>query len=100
MVDEAIAKELNLTGLAQPLCLRWTSDQVREEENSQIISFEIAGQLENKRYQLKNVRTVKALSLPKQTIDLTELQQRFPHLSGAYFVAVQKCGTQITHRRR
>lgn len=83
LLDSTIAEELNLKGPTKPLCLQWTSEQSRTEENSQMVSVSVSGACDtDKSFTLQDVRTVTNLSLPRQTIDMTELAERYPHLKG------------------
>ena len=83
MVEEEVADELGLSGSPDPLCLKWTGDTVRVEQNSRRVSMEIsASAVNSKKYQLQNVRTVKSLSLPVQSVDRTELEKQYEYLRG------------------
>lgn len=81
LLDQSVAEQLELSGLVQPLCLQWTNDETRTENESQSVTLTIAGQYINaKSFELKNVRTVRHLGLSDQTIDAYELMERYPHL--------------------
>lgn len=83
LVDQELADELNLEGTASPLCLRWTGGDQRYEKNSRLVNLNIAGvRTETKKFQLNEVRTVKELLLPYQSLDMQELSQIYPHLEG------------------
>lgn len=43
LLEEDIANQLQLDGIPDSLCLKWTGDTVRIEKHSQRISFEISG---------------------------------------------------------
>lgn len=82
MIEESAAAELQLEGAPESLCLKWTADQVREEKDSRRVSLEISGaNAESRKYWLHDVRTVKSLSLPRQSVDSQELVKRYPYLS-------------------
>lgn len=78
LIEEQIINDLNLTGVTEPLCLRWTGNVERNEENSSRLCVTVAGP--NQRKFAADVRTVKYLSLPKQTVDIKELARYFPYL--------------------
>ncbi|XP_065078253.1 uncharacterized protein LOC135701397 [Ochlerotatus camptorhynchus] len=62
-------------------CLRWTGGTERHEADSHIYNLHIAGgKNESKKFLLSDVRTVKALLLPQQTMDMAKLSQLYPHL--------------------
>ncbi|XP_058816141.1 uncharacterized protein LOC131679426 [Topomyia yanbarensis] len=83
LLDSGLADELQLDGEVSPLCLRWTGGKERHEESSRIVDVGISGVNGNtKVFNLRNVRTVGELQLPRQTLDITELSQLYPHLRG------------------
>ncbi|XP_058828066.1 uncharacterized protein LOC131687975 [Topomyia yanbarensis] len=83
LIDAALAAELNLNGIAEPLCLRWTSTQSRSENDSVRLSIEISGTGENhKKYRLQEVHTVSNLDLFHQSINMKELAKQHPYLRG------------------
>ncbi|XP_062711977.1 uncharacterized protein LOC134289698 [Aedes albopictus] len=83
LLDQEIADKLQLEGAERPLCLRWTGGTERCETNSRIYNLQIAGPKEgNKRFDLNDVRTVKDLMLPQQTLDMCKLSEQFQHLRG------------------
>ncbi|XP_062704082.1 uncharacterized protein LOC134286483 [Aedes albopictus] len=82
LIEQSLARELEIEGPTVPLCLRWTANMTRTEDESQIVSLEVSEMGQNKRFQLMNVRTVDCLNLPSQTLRFTELQQDHPHLKG------------------
>lgn len=81
LIDTDIANQLRLTGPNENLCLQWTNNQVRTENDSKKVNVSISRQGGNK-YELKNVRTVKGLKLPEQTMNIDSLAERYPHLKG------------------
>lgn len=78
LMDESLAKQLDVNGIHSPLCLRWTGGMERSEENSQKLTIEISGG--NQRRMNMNVCTVKSLNLPIQSLDYQMLSQRYRHL--------------------
>ncbi|XP_062557324.1 uncharacterized protein LOC134222196 [Armigeres subalbatus] len=82
LVDEEIAKELGVTGETLPLCLQWTANVKRVEANSQQVALEISGEGGEARFPLRDVRTVRKLDLPRQSLRYSELAQVFPYLQG------------------
>ncbi|XP_062714236.1 uncharacterized protein LOC134291009 [Aedes albopictus] len=82
LVDEEIAKELGVTGQPLPLCLQWTSNVKRVESDSQQVALEISGEKSHCKFALKDVRTVRKLDLPRQSLRYAELADAFPYLKG------------------
>lgn len=69
LLDQEIANQLNLEGPMEDLCLRWTGDVFRTEENSRRVTLSISGRPPNSRqYKLSGVRTVQKLDLPVQSL--------------------------------
>lgn len=70
LVEEKIAAELDLDGPPSDLCLRWTNDISRVEENSKRVNIDISGVHSNsKMFKMHGVNTVKHLQLPSQTVN-------------------------------
>lgn len=90
MIDSTLAAELDLNSQPDPLCLQWTGDKRRYEENSRKFSIEISGIGGNhKKYRLQEVHTVSNLGLFQQSLDVEDLSKKYEHLRGvpveAYF---------------
>ncbi|XP_058446466.1 uncharacterized protein LOC131427358 [Malaya genurostris] len=84
LLDSDLAKELGLQGERDPLCLSWTANVSREESDSlRIAEIEISKPANcDKRYRMTNVRTVKSLELPTQSLDFDDLAEKFTYLRG------------------
>ncbi|XP_062541454.1 uncharacterized protein LOC134209488 [Armigeres subalbatus] len=81
-LDESIAQQLGVTGVVEPLTLKWTGNVTRQESKSQKIQLEISGKAGKTKYKLVGAHTVGNLSLPSQSLRYQELAQIFPHLRG------------------
>ncbi|XP_053692620.1 uncharacterized protein LOC128741069 [Sabethes cyaneus] len=81
LMDQELADELNLTGEPRPLCLKWTGGTHRSEPESRSVNIDVSG-LKGKRFHLEDVRTVKELQLPPQTLDVKQLQAENRYLEG------------------
>ncbi|XP_058827651.1 uncharacterized protein LOC131687579 [Topomyia yanbarensis] len=79
LILDDLTKDLGLQGPVSPLCIKWTNDSVHEDNESQSVCFKISGDNEI-RYQMESVRTVKKLSLPRQTLDYKDLHENYNHL--------------------
>ncbi|XP_062712316.1 uncharacterized protein LOC115269769 [Aedes albopictus] len=82
LIDEELTRELGVDGRSVPLCITWTGNVSRMEENSKQLRLDISGVDKGKRLNLDDVRTVKKLALPGQTLRLDDLRDRFPYLNG------------------
>ncbi|XP_062715269.1 uncharacterized protein LOC115260558 [Aedes albopictus] len=81
LLDQELANLLELDGAERPLCLRWTGGTERCEPDSRAYNLQIAGAKErSKRFDINDVRTVKELKLPSQTLDMTKFSQEYSHL--------------------
>lgn len=83
LLDQDLADKLELDGAERPLCLRWTGGTERCEPNSRAYNLQISGIREgSQRFDLNDVRTVKDLMLPQQSLDMAQLSEKYPHLRG------------------
>ncbi|XP_055622946.1 uncharacterized protein LOC129766440 [Toxorhynchites rutilus septentrionalis] len=83
LLDHDLMEELGLDGTESPLCLRWTGGTERYEKDSRITHVSIAGTQDGaKRFKLNEVRTVKELQLPYQSLNTDEMRIKYPHLRG------------------
>ncbi|XP_031337274.1 uncharacterized protein LOC116166463 [Photinus pyralis] len=80
LIDQDLADELHMDGPQRTLTIQWTNNQVRQQDDSRIVSFSIIGQQKNKKYQLRRVWTMKEMSLPTQSINSSEMMERFTYL--------------------
>lgn len=71
-----------MKGTPEKLSLRWTNGTVRHESESMRVVVTISGEGENQhKYQLRDVRTVQSLDLPRQNINKVSLVKKYPYLS-------------------
>lgn len=80
LISQEVAEKIGASGPKQSLCLQWTSNVKRIEDNSQKLTLQISGKSDGKLHQLK-CRTVNNLSLPQQSLQYQELCLRYPHLN-------------------
>jgi transposase InsO family protein len=81
LIDEDIADKLELPGTEDPLCIRWTGNTFKSENNSKRVNLQISGVGAGmKKFQLKNIRTISNLGLPRQSLDVLMLKKQFPYL--------------------
>ncbi|XP_062541849.1 uncharacterized protein LOC134209841 [Armigeres subalbatus] len=67
LVEDAVARELDARGLAEPLVVTWTGNVKRFETTSKRVNLMISARESDEKLPLKDVRTVAELKLPKQT---------------------------------
>lgn len=81
LMNDSVRKRLGVEGTPAPLCLSWTGDITRKENDSRRLTLEIQGIGPNcRRFPLPDVRTVEDLDLPAQSLSMSALRQRYPHL--------------------
>ncbi|XP_053686412.1 uncharacterized protein LOC128735954 [Sabethes cyaneus] len=83
LMEEDLAKELNLRGEKHPLCLRWTADTCRYEKDATRVSLDISGTYHGcPKNSLTDVYTVKELKLPLQSLSMRKLADKYGYLNG------------------
>ncbi|XP_055633605.1 uncharacterized protein LOC129773952 [Toxorhynchites rutilus septentrionalis] len=82
LAERSLVEELGVEGPNVPLCLKWTANMTRTEDESQIVSLEVSEIDRNNRFHLVNVRTVESLNLPSQTLCFEKVLEDHPHLKG------------------
>uniref|UniRef100_A0AAG5DPK9 Integrase catalytic domain-containing protein n=1 Tax=Anopheles atroparvus TaxID=41427 RepID=A0AAG5DPK9_ANOAO len=84
-IEHELLSELGLTGVAHPLCLRWTGNQGREEAESVRLTLSLSGTIDgSETFELPKVYTVKSLVLPRQSLDPLRMAKRYPYLKDAH----------------
>ncbi|XP_049294095.1 uncharacterized protein LOC125769418 [Anopheles funestus] len=79
LLDAKIARKLSLTGENIPLQLVWAQGTKADHEGSQSVNLRIRG-ASKKTFILKDVRTIKNLMLPIQTLNYNELCLKYSYL--------------------
>ncbi|XP_037029336.1 uncharacterized protein LOC119069388 [Bradysia coprophila] len=80
-MEASLSNELNLKGTSAPICVDWAFGYTHSVE-SKTVSVRISGRFNgSEQYELDNVRTVKELHLPTQSISQQWLDQ-YKHLRG------------------
>ncbi|XP_068150198.1 uncharacterized protein [Drosophila tropicalis] len=82
LIDETILDKLKISSTPEPICLQWTGEETRNEEDSVKTHLQISEAGTDKKLWLYNVHSVKKLGLPKQTINVEELSKQYPYLRG------------------
>jgi hypothetical protein len=95
LLDNDVAKKLNLKGPVSPLCLKWTKGVRKTENQSLKTSLKIAGASNNRIYNMKNVRTVENIELPEQSVFYRNLIEKYSHLKGLQIQDLHKAKPQI-----
>lgn len=79
LIDESVAKELELTGDRSMLSLSWYGD-TEVTEPSQRVALNIRGVGNNASEYKIDVRTVRKLELERQTLRMNDLHTRYRHI--------------------
>ncbi|XP_053686496.1 uncharacterized protein LOC128736038 [Sabethes cyaneus] len=82
LMEQSLADELGIKGPKKQLCLKWTGGTCKMENESQQVNLKISGLHSSTKFDLSGVYTISSLKIRPQTLMLTELQERFPYLSG------------------
>ncbi|XP_046867753.1 uncharacterized protein LOC124460606 [Drosophila willistoni] len=82
LIDESILDKLKISSTPEPICLQWTGEETRNEEDSVKTHLQISIAGTDKKLWLYNVHSVKKLGLPKQTINVEELSKQYAYLRG------------------
>lgn len=79
-MEESLANELELHGSTKELCVDWAFGNTHSAIDSKIVTVGISGYYENApRFKMSNVRTVKHLHLPTQSVTSSWIEQ-YSHL--------------------
>lgn len=82
LLEESLANKLNLQGEKYSLCLRWTADTCRYEDDATRVSVDISCRHNGSdKSKLIDVYTVKEVNLPSQSLPALELADKYSHLS-------------------
>lgn len=81
LIDTDLANELGLVGPPTQLNLQWFGN-ISSSVQSNIVAFEISGTNDHRRFQMDNVKTVPSLSLPTQTVRLSDIHSSQRHIKG------------------
>ncbi|XP_035774267.1 uncharacterized protein LOC118457066 [Anopheles albimanus] len=96
LIDRALIDELELQGRPSPLCLSWTGDMSRSEDDSVTVTVGISGVGKTaKMYQIRHARSVKKLSLQEQTLDAEEICEKHEHLGNVKAVSYERACPRI-----
>ncbi|CAL8103429.1 unnamed protein product [Orchesella dallaii] len=94
MVDADLAIRLGLKGKRAPLNLSWIDGRMNADSESRSVSLKISGMSADepmeKKYLLKDVRTVKNLRLPSQPLEAFNMRKQWKHLELIPFLNVNK----------
>ncbi|XP_058826984.1 uncharacterized protein LOC131686969 [Topomyia yanbarensis] len=82
LMEQSLADELGIEGPRKPLCLKWTGGTRKEEHQSQQVNLKISGARSLMKYELSGISTISSLQIRPQTMLISELQGKYPHLSG------------------
>ncbi|XP_055589201.1 uncharacterized protein LOC129741485 [Uranotaenia lowii] len=97
LIEESLANELDLQGPQKSLCLKWTGDTRRFEDRSKVVNLRVSGSNKSfeRSYSLSEVRTVRELNLPKQSLITTDMKRKYPHLNNIPFESYRDAVSRI-----
>ncbi|XP_058816851.1 uncharacterized protein LOC131680146 [Topomyia yanbarensis] len=87
LIENDLVEQLGIDGRTTPLCLKWTGNVTRVESDSKQVRITIRGASSAKQFTIDDIRTVKELTLPEQSLDCGELAQRYRYLQGLPIVS-------------
>lgn len=91
----SVAKKLKLCGSRESLFVKWSFGDTQVEFDSQRVSVQISGDFEGAdMFNLTDVRTVKNLCLPTQSITKDWLHQ-YPHMNGVPIISYHNATPQL-----
>ncbi|XP_055585318.1 uncharacterized protein LOC129738158 [Uranotaenia lowii] len=82
LIESDLVSGLGIRGSPNPLCLRWTANTSRLENESHSVQLSISGIAKKSKRETMNARTVKHLGLPYQSFYAEEAAQKYDHLRG------------------
>ncbi|XP_055528101.1 uncharacterized protein LOC129728164 [Wyeomyia smithii] len=95
LLEAGLAKQLGLSGKPETLWLSWTGKIDRHEKESERVHLKVGGSGWKSSFALENVRTVRNLGLPSQTLDYNNLSKVFPYLRGLPIESYTNVSPQI-----
>ncbi|XP_075170482.1 uncharacterized protein LOC142242847 [Haematobia irritans] len=75
LIEKELADQLGLDGPSNELCLRWTGKITQKEEESKTVSLHISDREHKTKLIMNDVRTVKNLDLPVQTLTKKQIDE-------------------------
>ncbi|XP_074035219.1 uncharacterized protein [Leptinotarsa decemlineata] len=81
LMDSNLAEEIGVDGVNDPLKMYWTNCTSYTDDKSKRVNLKIQGTLNQKIFDMSNVRTVSNLKLPVQSVDVKNLATTWNHLS-------------------
>lgn len=89
LIDKNVVNKLKVTGRDKPLTLAWTNGEIKENNRSKSVQLNVKGP-NGKLFQLNDLRTIKGLSLPHQSVDIARLKARFSYLENSKLESYEK----------
>ncbi|XP_062712190.1 uncharacterized protein LOC115260083 [Aedes albopictus] len=95
LIDASVTRSLGIVGIVEPLELTWTSNVNRKENLSERVDLMISARGAQERFKLSDARTVGALHLPKQNLQMDEMARRFRHLKDVPMASFQNAEPKV-----
>ncbi|XP_052901352.1 uncharacterized protein LOC128307511 [Anopheles moucheti] len=94
-MEHGLLKELGISGKPRPLCISWTGNQSRVEDESVELSVKISGVGSPGTYNMRAVHTVRTLGLSKQSVAPSQLTVEYDHLKGLPLPSYENSSARI-----
>lgn len=78
LLDQEVADKLNVQGIGQPICMKWSGGNVKTIKNSRLFSIGISSIISSTKLSLNDVHTVPNLDLPYQGL-MKDYIKRYKH---------------------
>lgn len=92
VMEESLSNDLKLDGPSDDLCIRTTGQVTRLEKKSKHVSLEISSSDNpTKLFNVNDIRTVKNLGLPQQTLDADYIKICYPHVRHVPLTSFSAC---------
>ncbi|XP_049294184.1 uncharacterized protein LOC125769493 [Anopheles funestus] len=80
MLEDGVADKLQVKGDHEPFTISWTAEMTRREENSRKVNILLSATGSPEQFELRGIRTVSKLVIPKQELSLTKVKAQYEHL--------------------
>lgn len=81
LINSEVIDQLQVKGSYKPMTLAWTNGDTQDDFESKSVEIKIKGP-NGKTFNLKDIRTVKNLDLPTQSVNMNTLKKKFDYLNG------------------
>ncbi|XP_041787523.1 uncharacterized protein LOC121602827 [Anopheles merus] len=94
-MEHDLLRQLGISGKHRPLCISWTGNQSRVEDESVELSVKISGVGSSFIYDMNTVHTVRTLGLCDQSVEPRQLATQYSHLRGLPLPLYQNASAKV-----